>query len=80
METLGIKTRLLTNAYMPAVLCEMGFLTHPDEERHLGDSSYQRRLAKSMGLAILEYSRQVSASTPVNDGTEEPIEGEDDDD
>ena len=37
--------RVLVGAYMPAVLIELGFLSHAEEERRLGDSRYQRELA-----------------------------------
>ncbi len=57
--------RVLVGAYMPAVLVEMGFLTHPEEEKRLGDSSYQRRMARALGNAVLEYSRQMAATAPV---------------
>jgi N-acetylmuramoyl-L-alanine amidase len=57
--------RVLVGAYMPAVLIEMGFLTHDDEERRLGDRTYQRRLAQALGQAVMEYSVQMAATAPV---------------
>jgi len=62
LENRGVRQagfRVLVGAYMPAVLIEMRFLSHNDEERRLGDSSYQRRLAGAMGAALLEYRNQV---------------------
>lgn len=47
--------RVLVGAYMPAVLIELGFLSHPREERRLGERDYQRQLAASIGRAILVY-------------------------
>jgi N-acetylmuramoyl-L-alanine amidase len=47
--------RVLVGAYMPAVLIELGFLSHSREEQRLGDSSYQRDLAQAIGDAILNY-------------------------
>ncbi len=67
LENRGVRQagfRVLVGAYMPAVLVEMGFLTHPEEERRLGDSSYQRRMARALGKAIVEYSRQMAATVP----------------
>ncbi len=55
--------RVLVGAYMPAVLVELGFLTNSTEEQRLGDSSYQRKMAKALGEAVLEYSRQIAAAT-----------------
>ena len=47
--------RVLVGAYMPAVLIELGFLSHADEEQRLGDRDYQRQLARAIGDAILVY-------------------------
>ncbi|PID79100.1 hypothetical protein CSA17_04285 [bacterium DOLJORAL78_65_58] len=67
LEDRGVRQagfRVLVGAYMPAVLVEMGFLTHPEEERHLGESGYQRRLARALGQTILSYGRLVASTTP----------------
>ena len=64
--------RVLVGAYMPAILVEMGFLTHPEEEKRLGDSSYHRQMARALGQAILEYSRQMAATSP--EGNEDMLE------
>ncbi len=76
--------RVLVGAYMPAVLVEMGFLTNAAEEKRLGDSSYQRRMARALGQGILEYSRQMAATSvgesdedPNNDGTTQGQEVDD---
>ncbi len=47
--------RVLVGAYMPAVLIELGFLSHAAEEQRLGDQGYQRQLARAIGDAILAY-------------------------
>jgi len=72
--------RVLVGAYMPAVLVEMGFLTHPEEEKRLGDSSFQRRMARALGNAVLEYSRQMAATAPVEVSEEELEQGQEGDD
>jgi len=54
--------RVLVGAYMPAVLIELGFLSHSDEERKLGDRSYQRRMARGIGDAILAYRDLMDVS------------------
>lgn len=63
--------RVLVGAYMPAVLVELGFLTNATEEKRLGDSSYQRRMARALGDAVLEYSRQMAATVPAVAGESE---------
>lgn len=41
---------------IPAVLVEVGFLSHPEESRQLGDEKYQRKVAASIYQGILRYS------------------------
>jgi len=53
--------RVLVGAYMPAVLLELGFLSHAQEERRLGDHTYQRQLAAAIGEAVLAYRAQLGA-------------------
>lgn len=53
--------RVLVGAYMPAVLVELGFLSHEAEERHLGDVSYQGRLARALGAAVFKYRDQLGS-------------------
>ncbi len=84
LENRGVRQagfRVLVGAYMPAVLVEMGFLTHPDSEENLGSLSYQRNLARALGDAVLEYSRQMAATTPeeIIPADEDDNAGEDDD-
>ncbi len=57
--------RVLVGAYMPAVLIELGFLSHAREEKKLGERSYQRELAKAIGDAILTYSAQTGSGGEV---------------
>lgn len=52
--------RVLVGAWMPAVLVEMGFLTHPEEARLLSSGDYQRRLAVAMAEAIDVYRERVA--------------------
>lgn len=50
--------RVLVGAYMPAVLVELGFLSHADEEQRLGERGYQRQLARAIGEAVLGFGRE----------------------
>lgn len=40
---------------MPAVLIEMGYLTHPKEEKEMLTEEYQNRMAVSIVDGIKEY-------------------------
>jgi len=51
---------VLVGAYMPAVLCEMGFLTHPQDRRILGSKSGQREIARRMAAAIDRFQRRAA--------------------
>jgi len=62
--------RVLVGAYMPAVLVEMGFLSHPDEEKMLGSAPYQRRLAEALGTAILAYRDEMDALMQPQEGSD----------
>lgn len=52
---------------MPTVLVEVGFLSNPSEERFLGGSAGQERLAEALAEAVRgylnEYGRQIQAAT-----------------
>jgi N-acetylmuramoyl-L-alanine amidase len=52
---------------MPAVLIELGFLSHAQEEQRLGGRSYQRELARAIGDAILAYRAQTGSGQEVAD-------------
>lgn len=43
---------VLQSPNVPSLLVETGFITHGAEERLLGDSNYQRRLAKAIYLGV----------------------------
>lgn len=52
--------RVLMGARMPAVLVEIGFISHPDEGRKLGRAEYQMRVARSIAAAITEFRAEVA--------------------
>lgn len=60
--------RVLVGAWMPAILVEMGFLTHPEESRLLRSERYQRTLARALGDAILVYRDRVAQATGAMSG------------
>ncbi|MBK8165676.1 MAG: N-acetylmuramoyl-L-alanine amidase [bacterium] len=55
--------RVLVGAFMPAVLVELGFLSHADEERRLGDRGYQRLLARAIGDAVLAHAGAAAGAS-----------------
>jgi len=63
--------RVLVGAYMPAVLVELGFLSNRQEERQLGDSTWQRTLARVLGEALLEYRENVGGADGAPDATDD---------
>jgi N-acetylmuramoyl-L-alanine amidase len=46
---------VLRNTLIPAILVEVGFLSHAKEEKLLETSHYRQRLAESLAKGILEY-------------------------
>lgn len=52
---------VLRGAKMPAVLVEVGFLTHPDECEALASPSHQRKVAQSIAIALLLNLAQTRA-------------------
>ncbi len=48
---------VLSKAYMPAVLIEIGFISNPREARLLASSSFQDRIARGIARGILRYIR-----------------------
>ena len=46
---------VIKNTDMPSVLIEAGFLTNPTEEEILFNDDFQKKVAKAMADAIIEY-------------------------
>ena len=53
--------RVLNNAFMPAVLVELGFGTNPDDAAFLTTSARQRALASAVADATMEYLERHQA-------------------
>lgn len=68
-RTLGLKHRdlnfapfyVLARTKMPAILIEVAFITHPQEEKLLADESWRQSVAASIARGILAYRKQVEA-------------------
>ena len=55
----GVRPRtdlhVLNNANMPAVLVEVGFVSHPEEEALLMDSEYHQKIAEGLLNGVLAF-------------------------
>jgi N-acetylmuramoyl-L-alanine amidase len=68
IENRGIKQapfRVLSGAAMPAVLVEVGFISHPEEEKQLRSAAFQESVATAIAKAVAEFfgRRQTTAPT-----------------
>ena len=45
----------------PAVLVEVGFVSHPEEARQLSDAEYQSKLARAITLGVKQFLAQLEA-------------------
>lgn len=57
---------LMKNATLPAVIVECGFLSNPDEEKLLSDTTYQARIASAICDGIIEYYKNVEDYEKIN--------------
>ena len=56
---------VITNALMPAVLVEVGFLTNPEEERLLTQTTFQENTANAVASAVREFFRRYPSGGAV---------------
>ncbi|MFC1662489.1 N-acetylmuramoyl-L-alanine amidase, partial [Gemmatimonadota bacterium] len=54
---------VITNALMPAVLIEVGFISNPQEERLLAEREFQEDVAGAVTAAVLEFFRRYPGGT-----------------
>ncbi len=52
--------RVLMGAKMPAVLVEIGFISHPREGQLLADGAYQDRIARSIVAALRAFRAEIA--------------------
>jgi N-acetylmuramoyl-L-alanine amidase len=57
---------VIRNSQCPAILLEMGFVTHPIEAQQLKNPNYLERIAYGVAVGILEYLDGLTASLEVN--------------
>jgi N-acetylmuramoyl-L-alanine amidase len=60
---------VLVGAYMPAVLFEMGFLTHDQDRRILASEKGRRRIAEKLAAAIDQYRKSRGKGGGSENGT-----------
>lgn len=56
----GAGFMVLVGAMMPAVLVELGFITHPEDEKYMASPKGQQDLAKQISKAVAEYKKAVN--------------------
>lgn len=76
-ENRGIKQapfRVLAGATMPAVLVEIGFISHAEEEKKLRSATFQETVANAIAKAVEEFfaRRQTAAPPPTPGATPRP--------
>lgn len=57
---------VITNALMPSVLVEVGFLSHPDEEQLLTRSEFHSQVAEALGQAVVDFFRRYPSEQGVD--------------
>jgi N-acetylmuramoyl-L-alanine amidase len=50
---------VLRKSRRPAVLCELGFLSNPEDNRHVQNAKYRQRLAERVAAGIVEERRSA---------------------
>ncbi len=48
-----------TQASMPSVLFEIGFISNPNEEKLIRRASHRKRIAKAIYDAVIEFKKQA---------------------
>lgn len=70
IRIMGAPLLVLEGADMPAILVEIGYLTHPLEERKLSNMDALTDLAKKMAMGVLTFFEQKSTQLQINLNTD----------
>jgi len=54
---------VITNSLMPSVLVEIGYLSHPEEARLLGDPAFQERAGRAIAQAVTRFFERYPPGT-----------------
>jgi N-acetylmuramoyl-L-alanine amidase len=71
-ENRGIKQapfRVLSGAAMPAVLVEIGFISHPEQEKQLKSAAFQQSVADAIAKAVGEFFARRQTVAPASGPT-----------
>lgn len=71
-ENRGIKQapfRVLSGAAMPAVLVEVGFISHPEQEKQLRSAAFQESVAGAIAKAVGDFFARRQTPAPVSGPT-----------
>ena len=49
---------VLKTPQIPSLLIEVGFISNPTEERKLKTSSYQNKIVKGIGQAVVQFAKE----------------------
>ena len=52
---------VLNGTYMPSVLVEIGFISHPAEEKILVKESFQKTIASALCDAVMQFKAKIEA-------------------
>jgi N-acetylmuramoyl-L-alanine amidase len=47
---------VLNGAYMPSILIEAGFISHPSEEKVISEKSFQKDMAGAIYEAVMDFA------------------------
>jgi N-acetylmuramoyl-L-alanine amidase len=64
--------RVLVGAAMPAVLIEVAFITNPEEEKLLGQDTFQARVATALARGIGRYDQEYARRVGMPGSTSRP--------
>jgi N-acetylmuramoyl-L-alanine amidase len=60
---------VLSGAAMPAVLVEVGFISHPEQEKQLRSAAFQESVAGAIAKAVGDFFARRQAPAPVSGPT-----------
>ena len=52
---------VLMGVQAPAILCEVGYISHPEEGAKLGAPAYQDTLARAIARGVRDFLTQIQA-------------------
>ena len=56
---------VLVDAQVPAILVEVGYVTHGEEEKRLRTRAYHQRVSEALARAVDEFATRAAATDPI---------------